>query len=226
MSAPPRAASIARLEKLLAALMARGIVTEAELVEAQARTDRASPEIGARMVARAWLDADWRAKLLANGAEAAEAMGVSMAGAPPLGVLEDKPGLHHLVVCTLCSCYPRAVLGYPPNWYKSFEYRSRAIRDPRGVLAEWGTTLPPDTKIRVVDSTADYRCAPQAPRAGPRTSLRPSSRATRWSASRCRCCRWRPPPNRLPPEGLPPTAANAAGRWKGRGAWASIRRRH
>ena len=84
-------------------------------------------------------------------------MGVSMAGAPPLGVLEDKPGLHHLVVCTLCSCYPRAVLGYPPNWYKSFEYRSRAIRDPRGVLAEWGTALPPDTKIRVVDSTADYR---------------------------------------------------------------------
>ena len=86
---PP--ASIARLEKLLAALMARGIVTEAELVERQARTDRASPEIGARMVARAWLDPDWRAKLLANGAEAAEAMGVSMAGAPPLGVLEDKP---------------------------------------------------------------------------------------------------------------------------------------
>jgi hypothetical protein len=157
MSAPARASSIARLEKLLAALMAKGVVTEAELAETQARTDRASPEIGARMVARAWLDADWRAKLLANGAEAAEAMGVSMAGAPPLGVLEDKPGLHHLVVCTLCSCYPRAVLGYPPSWYKSFEYRSRAIRDPRGVLAEWGTTLPPNTKIRVVDSTADYR---------------------------------------------------------------------
>src|ERR1700710_2482676 len=105
MSAPPRAASVARLEKLLAALMARGVVTEAELAETQARTDRASPEIGARMVARAWLDAAWRAKLRAHGARAAEAMGVSMAGAPPLGVLEDKPGLHHLVVCTLCSCY-------------------------------------------------------------------------------------------------------------------------
>ena len=157
MSAPARAESIARLEKLLAALMAKGVVTEAELAETQARTDRASPEIGARMVARAWLDPDYRALLLRDGKAAAEAMGVSMAGAPPLGVLEDKPGLHHLVVCTLCSCYPRAVLGYPPSWYKSFEYRSRAIRDPRGVLAEWGTTLPPGPKIRVVDSTADYR---------------------------------------------------------------------
>jgi nitrile hydratase len=157
MSAPARPESIARLEKLMAALLARGIVTEQELAERQASTDRASPEIGARMVARAWLDPAWRAKLLANGAECAEAMGVSMAGAPPLGVLEDQPGLHHLVVCTLCSCYPRAVLGYPPGWYKSFEYRSRAVREPRAVLAEWGTTLPAGTKIRVVDSTADYR---------------------------------------------------------------------
>ncbi|MBK1662182.1 nitrile hydratase subunit alpha [Paracraurococcus ruber] len=157
MSAPARPESLAKLEKLLAALAARGIVSAADLDEAQARTDRASPEIGARMVARAWLDPDWRALLLRDGAQAAEQMGVSMAGAPPLGVLEDKSGLHHLVVCTLCSCYPRAVLGYPPSWYKSFEYRSRAVREPRAVLAEWGTVLPPGTKIRVVDSTADYR---------------------------------------------------------------------
>jgi nitrile hydratase len=72
-------------------------------------------------------------------------------------VLEDTPGRHHLVVCTLCSCYPRAVLGYPPHWYKSFAYRARAVRDPRGVLAEWGTSLPEGVEIRVVDSTADYR---------------------------------------------------------------------
>ncbi len=157
MSAPARPESIALLEKFVAALAARGVVTEEEIAARQASTDRASPEIGARMVARAWLDADYRRLLLSNGAAAAEQMGVSMAGAPPLGVLEDRPGLHHLVVCTLCSCYPRAVLGYPPSWYKSFEYRSRAVRDPRGVLAEWGTVLPPGSKIRVVDSTADYR---------------------------------------------------------------------
>jgi len=157
MSAPASAASVAKLEKLVAALAAKGLVTEAELAAAQASTEGASPEVGARMVARAWRDPAWRALMLADGKAAVEQLGVSMAGAPPLGVLEDTPGLHHLVVCTLCSCYPRAVLGYPPVWYKSFEYRSRAIRDPRGILAEWGTVLPPGTQVRVVDSTADYR---------------------------------------------------------------------
>ena len=157
MAAPPSAASLALLEKLVAALAAKGIVTETEIVARQAITDRASPETGARMVARAWTDPAYRALLLTNGAAAAEAMGASMAGAPPLGVLENTPRRHHLVVCTLCSCYPRAVLGYPPHWYKSFAYRSRAVREPRAVLAEWGTQLPDDIEIRVVDSTADYR---------------------------------------------------------------------
>jgi len=157
MSAPARPESVALLEKFVAALAARGLVTEQEIAARQASTDRASPEIGARMVARAWRDEEYRRLLLGNGAAAAEQMGVSMAGAPPLGVLEDRPGLHHLVVCTLCSCYPRAVLGYPPHWYKSFEYRARAVREPRAVLAEWGTVLPPSTQVRVVDSTADYR---------------------------------------------------------------------
>jgi hypothetical protein len=77
--------------------------------------------------------------------------------APPLGVLENTADLHHLVVCTLCSCYPRAVLGYPPFWFKSAAYRARAVRDPRGLLTEFGTTLPASTALRVVDSTADYR---------------------------------------------------------------------
>lgn len=166
MAAPPNADSIALLDRFVAALVARGVVTEAEIQDRIARTDRASPEIGARMVARAWTDPDYRALMLRDGTAAAEAAGVSMAGMPPLGVLEDTDSVHHLVVCTLCSCYPRAVLGYPPHWYKSSAYRARAVRDPRGVLAEWGTMLPDSTEIRVVDSTADYRwmVLPQRPK--------------------------------------------------------------
>ena len=157
MAAPPSGASLALLDKLVAALSTKGLVSEAEITERQAITDRASPEIGARMVARAWTDPDYYALLMRDGKAAAEAMGASMAGAPDLGVLENTPSQHHLVVCTLCSCYPRALLGYPPGWYKSFAYRSRAVREPRAVLAEWGTQLSDDVEIRVVDSTADYR---------------------------------------------------------------------
>ena len=157
MAHDPSPASLALLDRFAAALAARGVVTEDEITEQMARTDRATPEIGARMVARAWTDPAYRALLLRDGAAAAEAEGVSMFGQPPLGVLEDSPALHHLVVCTLCSCYPRAVLGYPPHWYKSAAYRARAVRDPRGVLAEWGTSLPDGVELRVVDSTADYR---------------------------------------------------------------------
>jgi nitrile hydratase len=157
MSVPARTESLAQLERLVAALKAKGILTEDELAAQQAQTDAASPETGARMVARAWLNPEWRAMLLRSGTEAAEAMGVNMAGAPPLGVLEDTPGRHHIVVCTLCSCYPRAVLGYPPYWYKSFSYRSRVVREPRAVMAEWGSPLPDNIELRVVDSTADYR---------------------------------------------------------------------
>jgi nitrile hydratase len=157
MAAPPSGVNLALLEKLVAALSAKGLVTEAEIAERQTITERASPEIGARMVARAWTDPDYYALLMRDGKAAAEAAGASMAGAPELGVLENTPKQHHLVVCTLCSCYPRALLGYPPGWYKSFAYRSRAVREPRAVLAEWGTQIPDDVEIRVVDSTADYR---------------------------------------------------------------------
>jgi nitrile hydratase len=148
-------------ERLLSALRgllaAKGIATPAEIAERIALTDEATPARGARMVARAWTDPEFRALMLADGARAAESMGVPMRGAPPLGVLENTADTHHLVVCTLCSCYPRAVLGYPPFWFKSAAYRARAVRDPRGLLTEWGTVLPDHVRIRIVDSTADYR---------------------------------------------------------------------
>ncbi|MBS7790690.1 nitrile hydratase subunit alpha [Roseococcus sp. SDR] len=152
-----RPESVALLEKLVAALKSRGIVTEEEIALRRTIAERANPETGARMVARAWIDPEWRAFLLRDGTAAAEAMGVSMKGNPPLGVLEDTESVHHLVVCTLCSCYPRAVIGYPPHWYKSAAYRSRAVREPRAVLAEFGTVLPAGIQVRVVDSTADFR---------------------------------------------------------------------
>ncbi|WP_439552881.1 nitrile hydratase subunit alpha [Falsiroseomonas sp.] len=165
MAHAPSADSVALLDRFVTALVAKGVLTEDQITTQIASTDRASPEIGARMVARAWTDPDYRALLLRDGGQAAEAMGVSMAGAPPLGVLEDTEAVHYLVVCTLCSCYPRAVLGYPPHWYKSAAYRARAVREPRAVLAEWGTTLPDGVAVKVVDSTADFRwmVLPQRP---------------------------------------------------------------
>ncbi len=148
-------------EQLLVAvrnlLEAKGILTTQEIAARRAITDAANPGQGARMVAKAWTDPAYRAAMLADGAQAAEALGIPMRGMPPLGVLENTTDLHNLVVCTLCSCYPRAVLGYPPFWFKSAAYRARAVRDPRGLLAEWGTHLPAEVKLRVVDSTADYR---------------------------------------------------------------------
>ena len=153
----PLPESVELLEKFVTALQRRGVLTEADIERRKALTDEGNPATGARMIARAWLDPEWRALMLRDGTAAAEAMGVSMAGAPPLGVLENTPELHHLIVCTLCSCYPRAVIGYPPHWYKSFAYRSRAVREPRAVLAEFGTALPEGVRVRVVDSTADYR---------------------------------------------------------------------
>jgi nitrile hydratase len=138
-------------------LAAKGIASMEEIAERIRVTDAASPAQGARMVARAWCEPEFRALMLADGTRAAEAMGIPMRGLPPLGVLENTPTLHHLVVCTLCSCYPRAVLGYPPFWFKSAAYRARAVRDPRGMLVEFGTVIPDSVKLRVVDSTADYR---------------------------------------------------------------------
>ncbi len=153
----PHASDARLLAALKHLLAAKGIAAGSEIAERIAITDMASPARGAGMVARAWLDPDYRALLLQDGVLAAESMGIAMRGSPPLGVLENTAAMHNLVVCTLCSCYPRAVLGYPPFWFKSAAYRARAVREPRAVLAEWDTALPDTTAIRVVDSTADYR---------------------------------------------------------------------
>jgi len=147
-------ALLAGLRKLLSQ---KNLVTDAEIAARRASTDNASPGQGAKMVARAWTDPAYKALMLEDGTKAAEMLNIPMIGMPPLGVLENTDEVHNLVVCTLCSCYPRAVLGYPPFWYKSAAYRSRAVRDPRGLLAEFRTTLPESVKIHVVDSTADYR---------------------------------------------------------------------
>jgi nitrile hydratase subunit alpha len=137
-------------------LILKGIVTAAEVdhqVEAMASR---SPEWGARMVARAWVDAVYRARALADGSAAAAELGLEI-GPLRLIVVENTPAIHNVIVCTLCSCYPRMLLGIPPEWYKSRAYRSRVVRDPRAVLAEFGTQLPAETRIRVHDSTADMR---------------------------------------------------------------------
>ena len=145
------------LAALRAVLAGKGIVAPADIADRIAVTERASPRLGAAMVARAWCDPAYRALLLEDGTAAAERLGLARRGLPPLGVLENTAAVHHLVVCTLCSCYPRAVLGYPPFWFKSAAYRARAVRDPRGLLAEWNTVLPEGQRVRVVDSTADFR---------------------------------------------------------------------
>jgi hypothetical protein len=145
------------LEAVRGLLARKGVASPAEIAERIAITDNASPGQGARMVAKAWTDPAYKELMLADGTKAAEVLDIPMRGMPPLGVLENTAAVHNLVVCTLCSCYPRAVLGYPPFWYKSAAYRSKAVRDPRGLLAEWKTTIAPDVTVRVVDSTADYR---------------------------------------------------------------------
>jgi nitrile hydratase subunit alpha len=111
---------------------------------------------GAKMVARAWLDSGYKQRLLADGSAAAREAGLEV-GPLKLIVVENTAAVHNVIVCTLCSCYPRMVLGLPPDWYKSRNYRSRAVREPREVLAEFGTVISPDVQIRVHDSTADMR---------------------------------------------------------------------
>ena len=137
-------------------LVEKGVLTEAEVKATLEDMRSRGPERGAAVVARAWTDPAFKARLLANGTEACEALGLDIP-ALRLVVVENTPQVHNVIVCTLCSCYPRMLLGLPPDWYKSRAYRSRVVRAPRAVLAEFGLQLPEAVAIRVHDSTADMR---------------------------------------------------------------------
>ena len=137
-------------------LVEKGLLTD-EQVNAEVAAMRArQPERGARVVARAWLDASYKKRLLANGTAACEELGLEILGLHLVAV-ENTPQVHNAIVCTLCSCYPRVLLGIPPDWYKSRNYRSRMVREPRAVLAEFGLRIADTVQIRVHDSTADMR---------------------------------------------------------------------
>ena len=137
-------------------LVEKGIVTEEQVAATVEDMRSRSPERGAKVVARAWFDGSFKKKLLENGSRACEELGLDVP-ALNLVVVENTPAAHNMVVCTLCSCYPRMLLGIPPDWYKSRNYRSRAVREPRAVLSEFGLELSREIKIRVHDSTADMR---------------------------------------------------------------------
>src|SRR5579875_704869 len=146
-----------RAKALEAALVAKGLIDPAALDEiVDTYQHRVGPQIGARVVARAWTDPAFKRRLLSNGNQAVAEMGIDM-GTAHLVVVENTVRVHNLIVCTLCSCYPWALLGLPPVWYKSFAYRSRAVSEPRAVLREFGLEIPPEVEIRVWDSSAEVR---------------------------------------------------------------------
>jgi nitrile hydratase len=159
--AGPAAALAARVRRLEALLEQRGLVDAQELDRAlEAFLARSSPANGGRLAARAWLDEGFRTRLLADACAALPELGLSMGGGlqqQRLKVVENTLDTHHVIVCTLCSCYPISLLGPSPTWYKSEAYRSRVVRDPRGVLREFGFELDPATKITVWDSSAESR---------------------------------------------------------------------
>ena len=156
-----RARRVLAMEELLAE---KGVIDRTEVQRLIDFQEARSPVDGARVVARAWTDADYKRRLLADPEAALLELGYPLVGSAKLAVLENTDAVHHLVVCTLCSCYPTWLLGLPPDWYKSFAYRSRAVVDPRGVMREFGLDVG-DVEVRVVDSTADlrYLVLPQRP---------------------------------------------------------------
>ncbi|MGO4915385.1 nitrile hydratase subunit alpha [Pseudogemmobacter sp. W21_MBD1_M6] len=137
-------------------LIEKGVTTAAEVARQISAMDERTPANGAKVVARAWCDPAFKARLLENGSDASREMGFDI-GALRLIAVENTETVHNVIVCTLCSCYPRNLLGMAPDWYKSRAYRSRVVKAPRAVLAEFGVTLPAGTTIRVHDSTADMR---------------------------------------------------------------------
>ncbi len=148
----------ARVRALETILTEKGYVDPAALDRiVEAFETRIGPRNGAQIVARAWSDPDFKRRLLADATEAVNSAGHFSRVGSHLIAVENTPQTHNLVVCTLCSCYPWEVLGLPPVWYKSAPYRSRAVIDPRGVLADFGVAVPPETEIRIWDSTAETR---------------------------------------------------------------------
>jgi nitrile hydratase alpha subunit len=137
-------------------LLEKGIFSPDEFRSKLEQLDTVTPALGAKVIARAWSDPDFKKRLLENGSEAVKDFGVTM-GSVELYVVENTPKVHNVIVCTLCSCYPRPLLGPPPDWYKSRNYRSRTVREPRKVLEEFGTTISNDVEVRVHDSAADLR---------------------------------------------------------------------
>ena len=155
-----------RVKALESLLVEKGLVDPAALdAIVDAYENRIGPRNGARIVARAWTDADYKARLMKDATAAIAELGYSGAQGEHMVVVENTPDIHNLVVCTLCSCYPWPVLGLPPVWYKSSAYRSRAVIDPRGVLRDFGLSLPDEVAVRVWDSTAEirYLVLPQRP---------------------------------------------------------------
>jgi nitrile hydratase len=146
-----------RVRALEQLLLEKGVITREDV---RSRIDwlvSRNPADGARIVARAWVDPEFNSRLLRDAREAALELGLDPGPSPVVVALENTETVHHLVVCTLCSCYPRALLGPPPDWYKSLPYRSRAVSDPRGVLREFGVEVADEVEVRVFDSTADIR---------------------------------------------------------------------
>ena len=151
---PPGAARVRALEELL---VEKGVVEREVIRRGIDSLVSRTPADGARLVARAWADPEFKERLLADARAAAAELGLDAGPSPKVVAVENTDEVHHMVVCTLCSCYPRALLGPPPAWYKSLPYRSRAVAEPRAVLAEFGVDLDPDVELRVLDSTADVR---------------------------------------------------------------------
>ena len=147
-----------RAQAIESLMIEKGICTLEEIQQMMDAVDSRSPTDGARVVARAWSDSGFKTRLLADAESALKELEYKLPETTPkLTVVENTDTVHHLVVCTLCSCYPRALLGRPPDWYKSLAYRSRAVVDPRGVMLEFGLHLGDDVEVRVLDSTADMR---------------------------------------------------------------------
>jgi len=146
-----------RIRAMEELLIEKGVLTEEEVRRQIEYMEARSRANGARLVARAWVDPEFKARLLSDTKAAAMVLGIDASGPVEFVVVENTPQAHNLIVCTLCSCYPRAILGRPPDWYKSLNYRSRAVREPRAVMREFGFEPPDGVEIMVHDSTADVR---------------------------------------------------------------------